>query len=170
MEKQQPRDIVGEVDPRRLVEEPAYRRRYARVLLDRTGNETDHVELRRMARRVFPSLASSGSAASLSSLIGSAATLRQAEIDDAVPDPSPDDGLLRKPRKPLDYPERYGDLDADTRALLIRFCEAELEAGHEGRDALQNLDRHHGWPFSDRTFYVGPWKAARLRRRKHDDE
>lgn len=158
---------VAEVDPRRIVDDPAYRTRYARVLLDRSGAATDHVELRRLARRVFPDLARARSGAPLAQLIGSAATMLVAERDDTTLD-VPEQGLITKPSEPLDYPASYSDLDGDSRTLLIRFCETELGAGREGREALQNLDRYYGWPYSDRTFYVGPWKAARLRRRKQD--
>lgn len=161
---------AAEVDPRRIVEDPAYRKRYARVLLDRSGAAIDHVELRRLAREVFPVLARNESAAPLAQLIGSAATLRVAERDETVAEDRVESSLIHKPDEPLEYPARYAELDAVTRALLIRFCEAQLADGREGREALQNLDRHHGWPYSDRTFYVGPWKAARLRRRKLEDD
>ena len=161
---------VPEVDPRRIVEDSAYRTRYARVLLDRSGAATDHVELRRLARQVFPGLARSKSGKPLAQLIGSAATLRVAQREDGVAGDRIETSLIQKPDEPLDYSARYAELDAGTRTRLIRFCEAQLAAGREGREALQNLDRHHGWPYSDRTFYVGPWKAARLRRRKLDDD
>lgn len=166
MDSPQSFGAAAEVDPQRIVADPAYRTRYARVLLDRSGDSTDHVELRRLARRVFPGLAHPDSGASLARLVGSAATLLAAERDGREPVATPDAGLINKPTHPLDYPPSYAELDADKRALLIRFCEAELNAGSEGREALDNLDRHYGWPFSDRTFYVGPWKAARLRRRR----
>ena len=169
MDSPQSFGTAAEVDPQRIVADPAYRTRYARVLLDRSGDATDHVELRRLARRVFPDLARTDSAASLARLVGSAATLRAAERDGQEPVVTPDAGLINKPTHPLEYPSNYAELDADKRALLIRFCEAELKAGREGREALDNLDRHYGWPFSDRTFYVGPWKAARLRRRRKED-
>lgn len=161
---------VAEVDPRRIVEDSAYRRRYARVLLDRSGDATDHVELRRLARQVFPGLARNKSGEPLAQLIGSAATLRVAERESGIAVDRVETSLIQKPDEPLDYPARYADLDPVTRTRLIRFCETQLAEGREGREALQNLDRHHGWPYSDRTFYVGPWKAARLRRRKLDDD
>lgn len=160
---------VAEIDPRRVIDDPTYRARYARVLLDRSGRDADHVELRRLAHQVFPSLARSHAGEPLAQLVGSASTLRQSALEAMAPDVI-EASLIRKPSHPLEYPPRYADLDPATRALLIRFCEGELKAGREGRDALQNLDRRHGWPYTDRTFYVGPWKAARLRLRRQDDD
>jgi hypothetical protein len=136
------------------------------VLLEKSDDRTDHVELRRLASQVFPDLARAGSMP-LARLVGSAATLRQLRRDaDDVPTGEIDAGIAHKPTHPIDYPRLYGDLDETTRATLISFCQAELDAEREGRDVLQNVDRRFGWPYSDRTFYVGPWKAARLRRRK----
>lgn len=160
-------DATARVDPDRITIDSGYRAQVARALLEKSDEGTDHVELRRLAQQVFPVLASPRSAAPLAQLVGSAATLRQVARDAAEPAVDRIDlGLARKPSHPIDYPARYGDLDAETRALLIGFCQSELDAGNEGRDALQHIDQRHGWPYSDRTFYVGPWKAARLRRRK----
>ena len=168
METPQSSGPVAEIDPRRLVEDPAYRDRCARVLLDRSSESTDHVELRRLAQQVFPDLARLHSGTPLAQLVGSAATLRVAERDVQEPSDAAEAGLINKPSHPLEYPPNYAKMDAETRTTLIRFCEEELKNGREGREALENLDRRYGWPFSDRTFYVGPWKAARLRRKKHD--
>lgn len=159
-------DVTRNIDIDRITADARYRTAAARVLLERSGEGTDHVELRRLATQVFPDLARPRSATPLARLVGSAATLRQegrdAEAADGVAEPS----FGHKPLQPIDYPRRYADLDEPTRTKLIAFCQAELDAEHDGREALQNIDRHHGWPFSERTFYVGPWKAARLRRRK----
>lgn len=163
-----PHDLtLVRIDPERITADSGYRTAVARVLLEKSGDGTDHVELRRLAQQVFPALAKADCAASLARLVGSAATIRQssreAEVDRV------EIAIARRPTQPIDYPPSYSEIDAATRALLIRHCQAELEAGREGPEALQSLDERHGWPYSDRTFYVGPWKAARLRRRQRAD-
>ena len=158
---------AARIDPDRITIDPGYRTEVARVLLERSGDSADHVELRRLARQVFPDLARADHATHLARLVGSAATLRASTRDLRLDDVEP--AALRRPTHPLAYPASYADIDASTRALLIRHCQAELEAGRDGRDALDSLDRLHGWPYSDRTFFVGPWKAARIRSRPRDD-
>ena len=163
-------DVTRSIDPDRITEDPRYRTAAARVLLERSSEDTDHVELRRLATQVFPDLARARSQAPLARLVGSAATLRQSARDAGQADSGgPEPIFGRKPIQPLDYPRKYADLDDATRSRLISFCRAELEEEHDGRQALQNIDRYYGWPYSERTFYVGPWKAARLRRRKEEE-
>ena len=159
-------DVTRNIDIDRITVDPRYRTAAARVLLERSHEATDHVELRRLATQVFPDLARARSATPLARLVGSAATLRQAGRDAESADGGAEPVFGHKPVQPIDYPRKYAELDDATRARLIAFCQSELDAEHDGREALQNIDRHHGWPFSERTFYVGPWKAARLRRRK----
>lgn len=159
-----PHDVsASRIDPERITADSGYRTAIARVLLEKSDDGTDHVELRRLAQQVFPTLARADYATSLARLVGSAATIRQSTRDAEVD--RVEVAIARRPTHPIEYPECYSDIDAATRALLIRHCQEELTAGREGREALQSLDERHGWPYSDRTFYVGPWKAARLRRR-----
>lgn len=159
-------DVTRSIDIDRITADPRYRKAAARVLLERSDEGTDHVELRRLAAQVFPELARARSGAPLASLVGSAATMRQVARDDGDVGEVIEPGFGRKPVQPLDYPRKYADLDEATRSKLISFCQAELDEDHDGREALESIDRHYGWPYSERTFYVGPWKAARLRRRK----
>ena len=149
----------------RLAVDVAYREELSYQLLSQCGQDADHVELRRVATRMFPELARPGNALGLASIIGHAATIRAQNVPREERDVT-DARLELTATEPLTYPASYGDLDETTRATLIAFCESELEAGHDGPEALTSLLRLHGWPFSERTFYVGPWKAARLRMRR----
>jgi len=154
----------------RLAVDPAYREELSYRLLDQCGRDADHTELRRVATRLFPELARPANAMSLASIIGHAATIRAQNVIRDERDVT-DARLEMTATDPLPYPTSYGELDETTRVTLIAFCETQLNAGHDGPEALSNLLRLHGWPYSERTFYVGPWKAARLRlrRRGKDD-
>ena len=154
-----------EVDAFRIDADPAYRDELARILLNRCGREADHVDLRRTAKVLFPSLARVPDGDRIAPIVGCAATLR-AQREMAGTGDVTDARLDLTATDPLSYPESYGDLSAETRALLVKFCDAELDAGNDGAVALENLLRRHGWPYSERTFYVGPWKTARFLRRR----
>ena len=136
-------------------------------LLDRCDDEADHVELRRTARELFPELAPTP--ASIGAIVGHAATLRARETTQPTRDVT-DARLARTPLEPLDYPDAYGDMPADMKATLVAYCEKRLAQGSDGPTALVDLLGLHGWPYSERTFYVGPWKAARLRRRRREEK
>lgn len=160
-------ETVQALDLDRLRSDREYRTDVARVLLARCGPETDHVELRRRAEEIFPSLGQRGMRTELSSLVGWAATLRQREARAERRRRARErlERELSPPDMPLDYTEQYTDLDEELRDRLVAFCGDELDRGRDGPQALENLRQRHGWPYNDRTFYVGPWKAARLRRR-----
>ncbi len=162
-------EAVLDVETERLEQDPTYLAEVTRVLLAKCGREADHVELRRMAVRVFPSLSRPTHHRSLGLLVGHAATIR---AEDGVRDGRDviDVRLDLTPTEPIAYPASYAELDEGTRALLIAFCEHEIKARRDGPQALANLLGRHGWPFSERTFYVGPWKAARMRRRRREDD
>jgi hypothetical protein len=158
-----------EMDMTRLDLDPAYRDELSWMLLSECGEEADHVELRRAAMRLFPDLARAANAAALASIIGHAATIRARKADRDERDPT-DARLEMTATDPLQYPPSYADMDEGMRCALISFCERELDAGRDGPEALTNLLRLHGWPYSERTFYVGPWKAARLRSRRRNGD
>ncbi len=163
------------LDVERLGSDGDYRARLARHLLAEAGTDVDHVQLRRVAVDVFPDLAHREAAPLLARIVGAASTLQHQirsgrdEVADADPPrerPSRaanPDATLR-----LEYPDDYRDMDTRTKNVIIRFCDSQLVEGAEGREALEHLIERYGWPYTDRTFYVGPWKAARLRRRKRD--
>lgn len=118
--------------------------------------------------RIFPDLSRVGNASVLAAIVGHAATLRAQQV--ALSDRDVTDARLEMTATaPLDYPSSYALLDDAMRATVIRFCEEQLRHGREGPEALSNLLKVHGWPYSERTFYVGPWKAARLRLRRRTD-
>lgn len=159
-----------DVDIDRLATDAGYRREQARALLSSAG-DVDHVELRRVAKRIFPRLARPRAENELAQLIGAASTMQRTIEITAITEQREAERRRREeetrdPPLQLDYPEAYAGLDEARRNLLIRFCAEQVEQGAEGRDALAMLRARYGWPYSDRTFYVGPWKAARLRRRK----
>lgn len=59
----------------------------------------------------------------------------------------------------------YQHVNDTVKDVLIRVCTTMLEA-EPGLDALVALKRvreKYTWPFSDRTFFVGPWKSAKMR-------
>ena len=154
----------------RLELDPTYREELSYQLLDQCGRDADHTELRRVAMRMFPELTRGPNAMGLAAIIGHAATIRAAHVERDERDVT-DARLEMTATDPLQYPASYADLDDGIRSTLIAFCENELSMGHDGPVALSNLLRLHGWPLSERTFYVGPWKAARLRlRRRNDDD
>lgn len=158
-----------DIDIERLGTDAGYRREQARALLSSAG-DVDHVELRRVAKRLFPPLARPRAASELAQLIGAASTMQRtieitAITEQREADRRREEDTLDPPLK-MDYPNSYADLDEAKKNLLIRFCAEQVEQEAEGREALSLLKARHGWPYSDRTFYVGPWKAARLRRRK----
>ena len=158
------------IDEARLGRDHTYCDQLAHKLLAKCGDDADHVELRRAAARVFPELKRDAGNRMLATIVGRAATLRARETPRDARDVT-DARLDMTPTHPLPYPEQYADLDETSRATVVGFCERELAAGHEGAAALDVLLRRHGWPYSERTFYVGPWKAARLRlRRRQDDD
>lgn len=159
-----------DIDIERIGRDAGYRREQARTLLASAG-DVDHVELRRVARQIFPRLARPRAATELAQLIGAASTMQRTIEVTAITAQREEERRRREddtkdPPLKLEYPDRYADLDDGRKNLLIRFCAEQVEGGAEGRDALALLQSRHGWPYSDRTFYVGPWKAARLRRRK----
>lgn len=163
------------LDVERLGSDGDYRGRLARHLLAEAGTEVDHVQLRRVAVDVFPDLSRPEAAPLLSRIVGAASTLQHQIRSgrDALeePDPVRDRGVPAREPDPtlrLEYPDDYRDMDTRTKNIIIRFCDARLVEGAEGREALEQLTGRYGWPYADRTFYVGPWKAARLRRRKRD--
>jgi hypothetical protein len=158
-----------EVHMERVAVDATYREELSYQLLSQCGRDADHVELRRVATRMFPELARSANAMSLASIIGHAATLRAQNVQRDERDVT-DARLEMTATEPLAYPASYGDLEENMRASLIAFCERELAAGNDGPAALSSLLRLHGWPYSERTFYVGPWKAARLRTRRRAAE
>lgn len=165
----EPREAVIDVD--RIARDPGYRQDQARLLLERVGGSIDHVELRRAAKRLFPELRRPPVERQLSQLVGTASTLQHAVVAEGAREDGRDTMPLeptppRPPQLRLNYPEDYGSLDEGTRNVLIRFCSEQLEADRDGRDTLALLEERYGWPYTPRTFYVGPWKAARLRRRK----
>lgn len=135
----------------------------AERLLDQSDDGADHTELRRTARGMWPELALDPK--KLGAIVGHAATLRAERRPRATRDVT-DARLDRTPREPLSYAPKYTDLDDDARATVIRFCEDRISRGMEGPEVLSDLLGTHGWPYSERTFYVGPWKAARLRLRR----
>ncbi len=166
----------AELDVDRLKRDRSYREAVARELLARAGQDADHVQLRRAARRAYPRLEREAGRIMVGRLVGTASTLRQAgavaggSAGGGSPVPGADtadvdDGAVVEAGE-LDYPDRYTDLDLEQRNLLIRFCDSRIQDGSEGSDALEAVRERFGWPYPDRTFYVGPWKAARMRRRK----
>ncbi|HEX6588763.1 MAG TPA: hypothetical protein VF039_07050 [Longimicrobiales bacterium] len=153
-----------DIDPARLAQDPRYLDEVTRHLLAMCSNDVDHVELRRAASRVFPTLARAEDRL-VGRIVGHASTMRARATP--IDDRDVTDGRLQlTPSAPIPYPSSYAELDASTRESLIAFCESELTAGHNGPQALARLLGLHGWPFSERTFYVGPWKAARMRQRR----
>lgn len=159
-----------DIDIERIGRDAGYRREQARTLLASAG-DVDHVELRRVARQIFPRLARPRAATELAQLIGAASTMQRTIEITAITAEREEERRRREdhtkhPPLELEYPDRYTDLDDARKNVLIRFCAEQVEDGAEGREALALLQSRHGWPYSDRTFYVGPWKAARLRRRK----
>ncbi|HEX6588764.1 MAG TPA: hypothetical protein VF039_07055 [Longimicrobiales bacterium] len=158
------------IDAARLGRDHRYRDELARTLLSKCRNGADHVELRRTAAQVFPELSRDPGNRILASIVGRAATLRARELPRDTRDVT-DARLDMTPTHPLPYPENYAELDEDSRRTIVGFCIRQLHAGRDGADALKSLLRRHGWPYSERTFYVGPWKAARIRalRRPDDD-
>lgn len=167
------------IDVRRIGTDPAYRNRKAVLLLERSGDRVDHVELRRSARRVFPELGRPAARDELALLVGAASTLQRSgdrgrdgagEIGNGagVHADGPESRDGGEPSIRLDYPEEYTALEESTKNVLIRFCDRQLEDGRQGKEALERLRDRYGWPYTPRTFYVGPWKAARLRRRKRE--
>ena len=158
-----------EIDMDRVMTDPAYREELAQTLLARCGQQADHVELRRTAVRIFPELARSSSDRALASIVGYAATIRVQHVVPVDRDVT-DARLELTATEPLAYPANYGDLNEPLRGTVIAFCERCLEQGKDGPEALTALLRRHGWPYSERTFYVGPWKAARLRVRRRNDD
>ncbi len=163
---------LSDLDVDRLKRDRSYRESVARELLALAGADADHVQLRRAARRAFPRLEREAGRLMVGRLVGTASTLREAgngasrqpaahaseQVEQRVG--SPEEG------GPLDYPARYTDLRVEKRNILIRFCDARIQDGCEGKEALEAVRDEFGWPYPDRTFYVGPWKAARMRRRK----
>lgn len=160
----------GTLDLERLRSDRSYRRRLARRLLDACEPETDHVELRRVAKRVFPPLARARARDELARIVGSAATIRQRSqrVARAKQASQRKEAVKMPPSEPLEYADEYCDLDEQVRSRLIGVCNEQIEDGKDGPRALESLRARHGWPYSDKTFYVGPWKAARLRRRKKE--
>jgi hypothetical protein len=158
------------IDEARLDRDHTYRDQLAHTLLSKCGRDADHVELRRAAARVFPELTRESGDRRLAAIVGRAATLRAREAPRDARDVT-DARLDMTPTEPLRYAEQYADLDEESRTTVVGFCERQLAAGRDGPAALDRLLRRHGWPYSERTFYVGPWKAARLRlrRRRNDD-
>ena len=157
------------VDMTRLELDPSYRDELTCVLLSECSRDADHTELRRAATRLFPELTRPAHAASLASIVGHAATIRAANVVRDERDVT-DARLEMTATDPLRYSASYADLEDDVRGALIAFCERALSAGKQGPEALSDLLRLHGWPYSERTFYVGPWKAARLRLRRRNDD
>ena len=163
--------MAASIDEARLDRDSGYCDKLAHLLLSKCGTDADHVELRRAAGRVFPDLARSGAETRvLATIVGRAATLRADEAPRDARDVT-DARLEMTPTAPLPYPEAYAEMDDASRATVVAFCERQLASGRDGPAALDKLLRRHGWPYSERTFYVGPWKAARLRsrRRQNDD-
>ena len=157
------------IDMEQAMRDPMYRQELAQQLLASCGEQADHVELRRTAVRLFPDLARNGNNAVLASIVGQAATIRVRHVP--VSDRDVTDARLElTATHPLNYPNAYADMPETVKATLIRFCERQLKAGRDGPGALTNLLKLHGWPYSERTFYVGPWKAARLRERRRNDD
>lgn len=153
----------------RVVQDRAYREELAQTLLSCCEERADHVDLRRTAVRIFPELAGSGNAGVLASIVGQAATLRIRQA--GTPGRDVTDARLETTAKaPLAYPDSYAQMDDGLRAIVTSFCEEQLRQGCEGPEALSNLLQVHGWPYSERTFYVGPWKAARLRERRRSND
>ena len=157
------------MDAGQLEVDATYREELSRLLLSQCGYDADHTELRRTASRMFPELSRARNASGLASIIGHAATIRATHSVREERDVT-DARLELTATDPISYPASYADLDDGTRASLIAFCEKELKLGHDGPVALSSLLRLHGWPYSERTFYVGPWKAARLRVRRRNDD
>lgn len=156
---------LHDVDVGRLEQDPEYRDLLAFRLLGECGNSADHVELRRVAQRLFPNLRRSAHTQQLGLIVGHAATLRVRRTPAEERDVT-DARLEMTATAPLPYPASYADMNDDLRATLVSFCVQQLEQEREGPQALEALLRLHGWPYSERTFYVGPWKAARLRQRR----
>ncbi len=159
---------LQEIELSRVPTDAAYRDELCHLLLGQCGRDADHVELRRMAVRMFPELARTANGAPLAALIGHAATVRATTRTVRDERDVTDDRLEMTATEPLAYPASYADLDGEMRAMLVGFCERELGDGRDGPEALANLLRLHGWPYSERTFYVGPWKAARMRQRRRE--
>lgn len=158
-------EAVVDLETERLERDPHYLDEVTRVLLAQCGDDTDHVDLRRTAVRTFPALARAAYQRFLAILVGHAATLRAEGTVRAERDVT-DVRLDLTPVDPIRYPESYAQLDETTRALLIAFCEREILAQRNGPQALDAMRGRHGWPYTERTFYVGPWKAARMRCRR----
>ena len=157
------------IDEARLDRDHTYRDQLAHTLLSKCGRDADHVELRRAAARVFPELTRDSGDRILAAIVGRAATLRARAKPRDARDVT-DARLEMTPTHPLPFTDQYADLDEASRDTVVGFCERQLAAGREGPEALDNLLRRHGWPYSERTFYVGPWKAARLRARRRVDD
>lgn len=157
------------IDEARLGRDHRYRDELAHTLLSKCGSDADHVELRRTAARVFPELTRDAGNRILATIVGRAATLKARELPRDERDVT-DARLELTPTHPLPFPENYADLDDESRRIVVDFCERQLEEGQDGPVALQSLLQRHGWPYSERTFFVGPWKAARLRSRRQDDD
>lgn len=162
-------NAVVEIETERLEQDPVYLDQIARALLASCGDRADHVELRRAASRLFGPRARPTDPRMVGTLVGHAATLRAAVGARNGRDVT--DGRLELTAvEPLAYPPTYAQLEEDMRAQLIAFCERELMAKCDGPQAFARLLGHYGWPYGERTFYVGPWKAARMRRRRRADE
>lgn len=162
--------MIATIDEMRLGRDHRYRDELARTLLSKCGRDADHVELRRTAARIFPELRRDSGDRMLASIVGRAATLRVRALPRDDRDVT-DARLQLTPTHPLPYPENYADLDPASRSTLLGFCVRQLQTGCDGPVTLQRLLQRHGWPYSERTFYVGPWKAARLRSaRRHNDD
>ena len=162
-------DAVVDIETERLERDPGYLEEVTGVLLARCGQDADHVELRRTTVRLFPTLARPAYQRWLGVVVGHAAT-RRAEQGPRDERDVTDARLDLTPTEPLAYPTSYAGLDENTRSLLITFCEAQIRANRDGPRALANLIGLHGWPYSQRTFYVGPWKAARMRGRRRESD
>ena len=161
--------MEASIDETRLDRDHGYRDQLAHTLLSKCGKDADHVELRRTAARVFPELSRGADARVLASIVGRAATLRARSVPREARDVT-DARLEMTPTDPLPFPPSYSELDDGSRRTIVAFCERELAGGGDGPAALDHLLRRHGWPYSERTFYVGPWKAARLRMRRRQDD
>ena len=111
-----------EVHMERVAVDATYREELSYQLLSQCGRDADHVELRRVATRMFPELARSANAMSLASIIGHAATLRAQNVQRDERDVT-DARLEMTATEPLAYPASYGDLEENMRASLIAFCE-----------------------------------------------
>lgn len=160
-------EAVVDIETDRLERDAAYLEEVTTVLLDGCNGDADHVELRRTALRMFPALGRATVQHILGRLVGHAATVRVEQCSRVERDVT-DVRLDLTPVDPIDYPPSYGQLDENTRALLIAFCESEIDARRNGPQALDAMRGRHGWAYTERTFYVGPWKAARMRCRRRE--